>query len=405
MAWPPDPIAADKANATDKVDDHAPHHNALADAINDLVAFGPAPASSTPVVANDGVAITDANFARPTAPLVIWPMADGVEPVNAVFPDIINTAAPVATVPDAPTIGTATAGNEQATVTFTPPADDGGATITGYTVTSSPGAITGTGASSPITVTGLTNDTEYTFTVTATNSVGTSDPSAASNAVTPVAAGATVYYTDFGEDTVGSSSPDFTFRWITHGITQTVETDATAPSGKAMVVNISSSTARRVIGFNPVNADTSRDNVDMVFMWKGSGDCRGVARASGSASSENGYVVGSRGPTMTSNANEAQVVKYVGGSFTVVDTGTGAPTRSTTAWYYTRSRVNGTTFQTRTWAVGDSEPATWEIEPTDSSISGVGWVGVFHNHSSGADMRLGMFSVATGGGTAPLTAP
>ena len=41
MAWPPDPIAADKANATDKVDDHAPHHNALADAINDLVAFGP----------------------------------------------------------------------------------------------------------------------------------------------------------------------------------------------------------------------------------------------------------------------------------------------------------------------------------------------------------------------------
>ena len=95
MAWPPDPIAADKANATDKVDDHAPHHNALADAINDLVAFGPAPASSTPVVANGGVAITDANFARPTAPLVIWPMADGVVPVNAVFPDIIHTAVPV----------------------------------------------------------------------------------------------------------------------------------------------------------------------------------------------------------------------------------------------------------------------------------------------------------------------
>ena len=41
MAWPPDPIAADKANATVKEDDHAPHHNALADAINDLVAFGP----------------------------------------------------------------------------------------------------------------------------------------------------------------------------------------------------------------------------------------------------------------------------------------------------------------------------------------------------------------------------
>ena len=91
----------------------------------------------------------------------------------------------VATYPDAPTIGTATAGNAQASVTFSAPAIDGGATITGYTVTSSPGGLTGTGSSSPITVTGLTNGTAYTFTVTATNSVGTSSSSSASNSVTP----------------------------------------------------------------------------------------------------------------------------------------------------------------------------------------------------------------------------
>ncbi len=34
------------------------------------------------------------------------------------------------TVPDAPTIGTATAGNAEATITFTPPASNGGSTIT-----------------------------------------------------------------------------------------------------------------------------------------------------------------------------------------------------------------------------------------------------------------------------------
>lgn len=91
------------------------------------------------------------------------------------------------TVPDPPTIGTATAGNAQASVTFTPPVDDGGATITGYTATSSPGSFTGNCSSSPCTVTGLTNGQAYTFTVTATNSVGTSSASSASNSVTPTA--------------------------------------------------------------------------------------------------------------------------------------------------------------------------------------------------------------------------
>lgn len=91
----------------------------------------------------------------------------------------------IATAPGAPAIGTATAGNTQASVAFTAPTSNGGATITGYTVTSSPGGITGTGNASPITVTGLSNGTAYTFTVTATNSVGTGAASAPSNAVTP----------------------------------------------------------------------------------------------------------------------------------------------------------------------------------------------------------------------------
>ncbi|MES2845716.1 MAG: fibronectin type III domain-containing protein [Pseudomonadota bacterium] len=91
------------------------------------------------------------------------------------------------TVPDAPTIGTATAGDASASVAFTAPASTGGAAITGYTVTSSPGGLTGTGASSPVTVPGLTNGTAYTFTVQATNSEGSGAASAASNSVTPKA--------------------------------------------------------------------------------------------------------------------------------------------------------------------------------------------------------------------------
>ena len=109
-----------------------------------------------------------------------------------------------AIVPSAPTIGTATAGDTQATVTFTAPTSNGGSAITGYTVTSSPGGFTGTGAGGPITVTGLTNGVAYTFTVTATNTAGTGSASAASNSVTPKAA-QTITFANPGAQNYGTT--------------------------------------------------------------------------------------------------------------------------------------------------------------------------------------------------------
>jgi len=90
---------------------------------------------------------------------------------------------PIPDVPDAPTIGTATAGAGLATVTYTAAATGGAATT--FTATSSPGSLTGSSSSSPITVSGLTAGTAYTFTVVASNSTGSSPASGASNSVTP----------------------------------------------------------------------------------------------------------------------------------------------------------------------------------------------------------------------------
>ncbi|MCU8017565.1 Ig-like domain-containing protein [Shewanella sp. SM72] len=109
-----------------------------------------------------------------------------------------------AIVPDAPTIGTASAGDTEASVSFVAPASAGGAAITGYTVTSNPGGLSGTGAGSPVTVTGLTNGVAYTFTVTATNSAGTGSASAASNSIIP-ASPQTITFANPGTRNFGTS--------------------------------------------------------------------------------------------------------------------------------------------------------------------------------------------------------
>jgi hypothetical protein len=105
----------------------------------------------------------------------------------------LTTSAPftvvaAGTIPAAPVIGSATSGNAAGIVSYTAGAD-GGSSVTAFTVTcaSSNGGALGSASAltNPITVSGLTNGKSYTCTVTATNSVGTSAPSAASNAFVP----------------------------------------------------------------------------------------------------------------------------------------------------------------------------------------------------------------------------
>ena len=161
-------------------------------------------------------------------------------------------------VPLAPTIGTVTLSGLTASVPFTGPTDFGDAAITSYTATSS-GGQTNSNATSPISVSGLSAGTAYTFTVTATNSYGTSNASSASNSVTTASAPGTptsVSASDPGTDGYaavswtapasngGSAITDYTIQYSSDsGSSWTTFSDGTSTSTSATVTGLTTGTA------------------------------------------------------------------------------------------------------------------------------------------------------------------
>jgi Animal haem peroxidase/Fibronectin type III domain/RTX calcium-binding nonapeptide repeat (4 copies) len=122
--------------------------------------------------------------------------------------------------PAAPIIGTATAGNTTASVSFTPPASAGGLPVTSFRIIATPSAgpavtVTGIapGATSG-TVTGLTNGTAYSLQVQAVNALGAGALSAPSNLVTPSAPpAATAPAAPTGVTAVGGNT-SATVNWV-----------------------------------------------------------------------------------------------------------------------------------------------------------------------------------------------
>lgn len=106
------------------------------------------------------------------------------------------------TVPSAPQAPAVVAGDGSVRLSWSAP-HDGGSSITDYVATAMPGGAECVTTERSCTITGLTNGTEYTFTLVARNLNGASPASAASAAVTPVTGTPT---TPGGSDTPGSGT-------------------------------------------------------------------------------------------------------------------------------------------------------------------------------------------------------
>ncbi len=157
--------------------------------------------------------------------------------------DTSTTPTTSSSVPGIPTALVATAGDASLSLAFTAPASNGGAAITSYAAACVAGSVTktGTAASSPITVSSLTNATAYTCSVTAINSVGSSSTSTTVTA-TPVAATTT---------TSGSLASGYKLAQWGSNVSVTYPTDCTM----TIISNGQPNHAIDAYYLEPVNAD------------------------------------------------------------------------------------------------------------------------------------------------------
>ena len=201
---------------------------------------------------------------------------------NGPYSAASNSITTFAVVPNAPTIGAASSiSGRQISVSYTAPAYDGGAAITSYTAISNPGGVTASAASGNIVFSTLSRATAYTFTVYATNAVGNSTVSAASNSVTipaevPAApaissvslsasTSVTVAYTAPADDG-GAAITSYTAVSTPGSISATVNT---AASGNIVVTGLSTASSYYfyVYATNSIGAGANSSTSSYVATW------------------------------------------------------------------------------------------------------------------------------------------
>jgi len=119
-----------------------------------------------------------------------------------------------------------------------------------------------------------------------------------------------------------------------------------------------------------------------------------IARASGSAVSENGYTLRDAQPgTLWEISEWSAGTESILGSF---DPGT----LTVLTWYWAQLRVTGDQIKGRVWAHGSPNPHGWGAEATDSTHSAIGFTGFGTSFAN--DVEVDFVSVGTDGDFAQL---
>lgn len=202
------------------------------------------------------------------------------------------------------------------------------------------------------------------------------------------------YSTNFSEYTAGQEPSDWTHQWST-AISYTAETG----SGLGGKLLQQAHTAEGVGGLSWDDAGSAAD-VEILAKVRLHSDTSTIdygaglhLRGSGASGSANAYHV-----SLDLGGQQVNIGRNVAGSYASIVSSV-AFTFTYDQWVWIRFRVNGTAIKVRWWLDGNSEPGTWNVETTNSDVTGAGTTGVYTY--DGIDDQYDFFSVDNDGGTAP----
>lgn len=179
--------------------------------------------------------------------------------------------------------------------------------------------------------------------------------------------GSLFYETDFSEYTTGVALTDWTERWVTANVSNTVQAGGTYTYqiGKELVIT-NTAAQRSLLTWDSLDGF---EDVDLITVVKASVFADGLriyTRASGSSGSENAYFV-------YFDASNIYIQKLVSGASTNIASREFYGYDS--EYYWIRFQVIGTSLKVKIWSHNNVEPNYWSLTGTDSSITTGGWTG------------------------------
>jgi hypothetical protein len=214
----------------------------------------------------------------------------------------------------------------------------------------------------------------------------------------------TQFSTDFADSgyVAGSQPSDWTARFDA-AISAAkadfdVEADTTGGSFGDQVLQVDYiSSGNSALSWDDVGSNA---NVDLAvrIRWLSLGalqrSCGLIARGNEDSAGEDGYTV-----TVDLSGSTLKLYKLVNGTDTSIGSAIVAPSIVQDRWYWLRLQVSGTAIKVRIWSDAETEPATWNIETTDSSVSAAGWCGIYTRYVG--DAEVDWFGAGTAGDAPP----